>query len=138
MASEALRITARPLPSSRTVVEFSPYLNLPDARLATPLRIKTGSGYPSGGVAATGDWQVTMTALPDAPVTVPAGTFQANRVEVKGVRTSPAATYVTRFQLTVWYAPEVKRYVRLDHRTWNGSSALSADEIVELVQFSGI
>jgi hypothetical protein len=137
IASEALTFTSRALPSSRTLVEFSPYLSLPDPRLKTPLRMKSGSGYPSGGIAATGDWQVTMTVLPDAPVTVPAGTFQASRVEVKGVRTAPAATYVTRFQITIWYAPEVKRYVRLDHRTWNSSSALSADEIVELVQFSG-
>jgi hypothetical protein len=137
VASEALRVTSRRLPSSRTLVEFSPYLNLPDPRLATPLRLKSGSGYPSGGVVATGEWQVTMTALPDSPVTVPAGTFQASRVEVKGIRTAPANTYVSRFQLTIWYAPEVKRYVRVDHRTWNSTSALSADEIVELVQYSG-
>jgi hypothetical protein len=67
----------RPLPQTRTLVDFAPYLSFPEPRLRAPIRVKSGSGYPVGGGLAT-DWQVTMTALPDAPVTVPAGSFQAS------------------------------------------------------------
>jgi hypothetical protein len=37
----------------------------------------------------------------------------------------------------MWYAPEVKRYVRMDHKTWTGST-VSTDEVVELLEFSGV
>jgi hypothetical protein len=137
LASEALRVTSRRLPSNRTLLEFSPYLNLPDARLASPMRMKSGSGYPGSG-SASGDWIVTMTALPDAPVTVPGGTFQASRVEVKGSRHAATVGALHRFQLTAWYAPEVKRYVRVEHRAWSGAAGVAADELVELLEFSGI
>jgi hypothetical protein len=137
LASEALRFTVRLLPQTRTVVEFAPYLNFPEPRLAAPIRVKSGSGYPVGGSAAS-DWQVTMAALPESQVTVPAGTFRASRVELKGTRSVPNAMALARFQVTMSYAPEVKRYVRIEHRAWNGGSTLAADELVELLEFSGV
>jgi hypothetical protein len=136
LASEALRFTARPLPKTRTLLEFAPYLRLPDSRLAAPVRMDKGSGYPFSGNFQQ-EWQVTFAALPEAPITVPAGRFQASRVELKGTRGVPSVLYPTRFVLTMWYAPEVKRYVRMDHKTWTGS-AVSTDEVVELLEFSGV
>jgi hypothetical protein len=137
LASEALRFTARPLPQTRTLLEFAPYLSLPDARLSRPLRVRGGSGYPASG-SVVPEWQVTMAALAGAPVIVPAGSFQASRVELKGTRSVPSALHLARFQVTMWYAPEVKRYVRIEHRAWNGGSTLAADEVVELLEFSGV
>lgn len=136
LASDSLRFTSRALPESRTLLEFAPYLNLPDSRLAVPLRVKANSGYPKSGNLHE-DWQVTIAALPDAPVSVPAGRFQASRVELKGERRLPSLLYPARFQITLWYAPEVKRYVRTEHKAWTGA-ALALDEVVELLEFSGV
>ncbi len=136
LASEALRFTARPLPKTRTLLEFAPYLRLPDSRLAAPIRLDKASGYPFGGNIPA-EWQVTLAAFPEAPVTVPAGRFQASRVELKGTRGVQSVLYPTRFLLTMWYVPEVKRYVRIDHKAWTGA-AVSADEVVELLEFSGV
>lgn len=136
LSSEALRFIARPLPKTRTLLEFAPYLRLPDSRLAAPIRMDKGSGYPFGGNVPS-EWQVTLAALPEAPITVPAGRFQASRLELKGSRGVQSILYPTRFVLTMWYAPEVKRYVRIDHKAWTGST-VSADEVVELLEFSGV
>jgi hypothetical protein len=136
LASEALSFTARPLPKTRTLLEFAPYLRLPDSRLAAPVRLEKGSGYPFSGNFQQ-EWQVTLKAFPEVAVTVPAGRFQASRVELKGSRGAPSVLYPTRFLLTMWYVPEVKRYVRMDHKTWTGAT-VSTDEVVELLEFSGV
>jgi len=39
--------------------------------------------------------------------------------------------------VTVWYAPEVKRYVRLENRVWLGTSALYGEERIDLLDVSG-
>jgi hypothetical protein len=88
----------------RQLLEFAPYLSLPDARLSRPLRVRGGSGYPASG-SVVPEWQVTMAALAGAPVIVPAGSFQASRVELKGTRSVPSALHLARFQVTKWYAP---------------------------------
>jgi hypothetical protein len=44
---------------------------------------------------------------------------------------------VTRFAYTLWYAPEVKRYVKIHLETWDGTGDKSSDEIVELLDFKG-
>jgi hypothetical protein len=137
LPSGALRFTVRPLPQSRSLIEFAPYLSIPDPRLRAPVRFKSGSGYPAGTGLAS-DWQVNIVALPEEPITVPAGVFQASRVELKGRRSVPNALTLARFQVNMWYAPQVRRYVRIEHSAWNGGSTLAADELVELLEFSGV
>jgi hypothetical protein len=75
-------------------------------------------------------------------VSVPAGTFNALRVEVQGVRslaTSNTGTAVLaiarRFEYTAWYVPELKRYVKSRHRSWSTSSAPIGEELVELLEY---
>jgi hypothetical protein len=41
----------------------------------------------------------------------------------------------SRFEYTAWYAPEVHRYVRVQHKTWNPSNSLIGDEVVELLEY---
>jgi hypothetical protein len=134
--AESLRFTAQRLPENRTLLEFAPYLRLPDLRLVTPVRVDSSSGYPMSGNVPT-DWKVSVSALADAPVTVPAGTFQASRIEVRGARRMPSLLFPSRFRLIMWYAPEVKRYVRAEHKAW-AEATVVADEVGELLQFSGV
>ena len=42
-----------------------------------------------------------------------------------------------RFAVTVWYAPEVKRYVRLENRVWLGTSQLYGEERIDLLEVTG-
>jgi hypothetical protein len=115
------------------LLEFAPYLSLPDSRLPAPAGVKTG--YPASGNFPA-EWQVSMSAVPDEPVIVPAGRFQVSRVTLVGVRRiPPSVPFPSRFQVTLWYAPDVKRYVRTEHKAWTGS-ALTVHEVVELVEFS--
>jgi hypothetical protein len=75
-------------------------------------------------------------------VTVPAGSYRALRIEVTGDRERMPFTNVPftgRFQLSAWYAPDVKRYVRLEHKIWagniSGAGQQSGHEVVELLKY---
>ena len=37
-----------------------------------------------------------------------------------------------RFNYRIWYAPEVRRYVKLQHETWGFNGQWSGEELVEL------
>jgi hypothetical protein len=42
-----------------------------------------------------------------------------------------------RFSIVAWYAPEVKRLVKLEHKTWElYSGKLNGHDVVELLAFS--
>jgi hypothetical protein len=75
-------------------------------------------------------------------VTVPAGTYRALRIEANGRRTSAIysqAVFAGEFNLVVWYAPDVKRYVRLEHRVWSANpmdKALIGHDVVELLKYT--
>jgi hypothetical protein len=61
-------------------------------------------------------------------------------VEVRGTRTlvgyapNSVASSPGRFEYTAWYSPELKRYVKLRHRTWSGTNQALGDEQVELLE----
>jgi hypothetical protein len=128
-----LRFAPQALPAERLLVEFSPYLASMEAPPSLPVRMRSGSGYPIGA-ANNNDWQVVLASLPPAAVSVPAGQFSALTFQLKGDRRAQYG--IERFQVTAWYAPESKRYVRLEHRHWNSGGGLIADELVELVAFT--
>ncbi len=50
-------------------------------------------------------------------VTVPAGHFRATKIVLTGKR-APIDGRITSFKLTVWYAPQVKRYVKLAYDSY--------------------
>lgn len=126
----------RGLGDGQTLVEFAPYLSFDDAGAAPPRA--EGAGYPD---AASAGWTVSMAPRGAESVTVPAGTFTAFRVDLHGVRsfapsnTSGVHQVAHSFDYSVWYAPDVGRYVRVQHRVWNRSFAAIADEVVELVEY---
>jgi hypothetical protein len=125
----ALELVARPV-SGLVVHEFSPYL------LAF-------GGFPAGAgsFAATvppsswgTQWTATATLRGSERITVPAGSFDALRVELRGSRPfirgqMDDAIDPVWLDATVWYAPAAKRVVQLVHFTqaW-GRNFLARDQ----------
>jgi len=133
------RFVLHALSRTASVTELSPYLL---AALAgkTPGVIAAPGGYPLGSPGLP-SWVTQATVQGWEQVAVPAGTFKALRVDVSGRRGAPIGgrtTFAGRFTMSVWYAQDVKRIVRLEHRTWTAdgiSPSLAADEVLELVSY---
>ena len=138
--ADALTFRSLPLPRTQTLVELSPYLHSVLAqgrdRLWGTLR-----GYPIGN-AAMPAWTLQAREMGEEQVTVPAGTFRATRIDVIGTRSAPTgflahlAYESTRFQFKIWYAPEMRRYVKLQHETWALRGEWSGEQTVELLNYS--
>lgn len=119
--------------ANEDLMEFAPYLLASGGETALQ-SVTNATGYPTSGSA---DW-ITRSSPPVwESVTVPAGTFRALRLEITGTRELPtiAQPIIRKFSIRIWYAPQVKRYVRLEHKTWMSSTPRS-DETIELVQFN--
>lgn len=123
----------RRLGDGQALLEFAPYLAL-TAGAGMPAPSGPFS-YPAGGYDP---WNISATSLERDDVGVPAGNYTALRVEVRGSRRTFATAnardaIAERFLYEAWYAPELKRYVKLRHRRWNGYGAMMGDEQVELL-----
>lgn len=121
------------LDADRTLTEFAPYLLAAGGE--NGLKSVAGAkGYPTGGES---EWVTRSAPSVREQVTVPAGTFRALRFELHGRRRIPpfSSISVQRFEVRVWYAPEVKRYVRLEHRSWLSSRRSYAYDVVELLEY---
>ena len=83
-----------------------------------------------------GDWAVSG-KVSEEDVTVPAGRFRAAKVLLEGARTTDLLARLTSFQLTVWYAPQSKRYVKATFvsyaRSPSSSNSLYHNEAYELL-----
>jgi len=83
-----------------------------------------------------GDWAVSGKVSEDE-VMVPAGRFRATKVLLEGRRTADLLARVTSFQLTVWYAPQSKRYVKATFvsyaRSPSSTNSLYHNDLYELV-----
>jgi hypothetical protein len=96
-------------------------------------------GVPAGGNNLA-EWAVRGKVAGEEDVTVPAGRFRATKVVLVGSRDlQPMTPGTGRFELTVWYAPELKRHVKLTfdsfvrpRGSWNYTDASSRD-VYELV-----
>ena len=133
-----LAFGGRSLAEGQALLEFSPYLQS-QGQSDLP-SVAERSGYPDSGGSP---WSITVQFRGTEPVTVPAGSFNAQKIEVQGVRSlmssTPTASILSgtalRFEYAVWYVPELKRYARSRHRSWNASSASISDELVELLEY---
>jgi hypothetical protein len=119
-----------------TVTEFAPYL-------AARAELQVGKAWadiPGLAHMSTFDrWRVQAKAVGREKVRVPAGEFDAYRVELEAERphsVSPFdALYVTRISLIAWYAPEVKRVVKTVRKTSNQNTPVLDTDRYELVSF---
>jgi hypothetical protein len=127
-------IASRPL-TNLMVHEFSPYL-LAFGDVPTGERVSVSMPPVEWGTT----WTTTARAVGSESVSVPAGTFNALRVEILGTRLflggqmDPAAAAV-RLYATAWLAPAVKRTVRFTFQTQAAQLNLLARDYYELQSF---
>jgi hypothetical protein len=142
---ESLRVSNRPDYQSRIVVAREPRfaghagLDYAPPDLAPYLqafyRLEGGAPLPAVKRQLSSDAEVDMPMriAGREQVTVPAGTFDAIKVVAEG----RGSTFINRFPVhsivTVWYAPEVKRFVKFDARSFerNVPQEIATFELVE-------
>lgn len=114
--TSAWAIVARPL-TNLMVHEFSPYLlAFGDAPVGE--RVNVTQPPPNWGTT----WTTTARAVGTERVSVPAGSFDAVRIEILGARLfvggqMDSAAAAVRLYATAWLAPAVKRTVRFTYQT---------------------
>jgi len=134
------RFLEHALGGSALLIEIAPYLLAAHEGKGTP-QIQGATGYPHGH-ANLAPWVVTARERGWERLTVPAGTFQALRVELDGRREREVSAHgqTGRFSITAWYSPEVKRLVKVEHKTWPTSvfdrgGAQNGHDVLELVAY---
>lgn len=135
VSADESRFLSHDLAGGAELTEFAPYFLAANGEKASSVSI-TAAGYPVG--AGFPEWVARTKPQIWEQVTVPAGTFKALRLEISGQRVrAPSDPNATReFLIRVWYAPEVQRYVRLEHKEWMHSSRQISHVVVELTKFS--
>jgi S1-C subfamily serine protease len=135
VSARDLSFVGRRLADGQSLLEFAPYLPVwdPGEMPALP----ESANYPTGGHEP---WSITMQPPDWDPVVVPAGAYRALRIQIRGSRKTyttqfARANIAERFEFTAWYSPELKRYVKLRHRMWNGFRSDMGDENVELLEY---
>jgi hypothetical protein len=127
--------------AGRPIVELSPYL------LNSGQGPSAGVGdapadYPTG--SAPERFRVRVVKAERERVVVPAGAFNALKVEVAGEREGVGGhgydrnwnhLLVARFRYTAWYAPETGRYIMARHQQWNPSGAPTMDDLIQLLEY---
>ena len=104
----------------------------------------SASGYPLSGQVFGGDTRLNFTTRVRPrdweDVTVPAGSYRALRYEIDGDREASGSGFVragatTRFKVNVWYAPDIQRIVKVEHKAWTNSAMPYTDDSVELLEY---
>jgi hypothetical protein len=129
------KYASRMLGGSKTLLEYLPYAL---ASGEPPAAWPAPSGYPTYATPYI-EWKYAVKVVGWETVTVPAGTFRALRIEVEGNRGKDPDPFwwpkqAARFQHSIWYAPEAKRYVKARHQAWSMTASLFADDLVELLE----
>ena len=131
-ANEALTLAERPLRKVERA-EFGPYLQafqtkMPLGRFG-PINYASPNGPP---------WQFTGRVLGNELVSVPAGTFDAMKIELNGTRGAgggPPRAAPVQARYVIWYAPKAKRYVKDQVELWNQYFQPLSKDRFELVEF---
>jgi hypothetical protein len=121
------------LPGNFFLSEFSPYLTA-FIKLEKGREWTTGQSDMTwllpGHSKVSGDWDIKLRVRGEERIRVPAGKFNAVKVEGRSETRGPAS-----FLLTYWYAPEIKRIVKIvRHQHHPDSNAQQQDEY-ELVRY---
>ena len=116
-------------------LEFSPYLGAFND--LGGLGTQRGFATPSAD-GQWGQWYSEARVLGREAVTVPAGQFNAYKVEVSSNRQPSGGAgsmqvEPVRIHYMIWYAPEVKRYVKMQRRLIVASGSENEKDLFELV-----
>ncbi len=131
VSADEMRFFTRRLGAERYALEFAPYL-LARTGAGEQVYAAAKSEYPG---STQSPWTVNVRQMGWEEVTVPAGNFKALRIDVAGRRGNPIGSFVTwpnRFLYKAWYAPEVRRYVKIQHQAWSSNGTLYSSDMVEL------
>jgi hypothetical protein len=115
--------------------EFSPYLGA----YVDLARQNSFSDLPTPDLEPQWrDWYSSAKVLGKESVQVPAGTFDAFKVEVWSSRhqtgsRAEASIEPLRVNYLIWYAPQAKRYVRMERRVTTADNSESEKDVFELV-----
>lgn len=141
--------------SVRFVIEGESGVSRPEARISFELnRLRTVNGEPSDSgwlrfpltsgkkweakelwvnpMGNVGFDEITYTVVGTERITVPAGTFDTIKVSGEGWWQNVTANITDKVEITNWYAPEVKSFVRSIKRSWYRGK-LEYDETIELI-----
>lgn len=115
-------------------LEYSPYLGA-FRDLGT---LGSLSDFATPDVDTWGQWYSQAKVLGREAVTVPGGSFDAFKVEVWSSRSATGGSTLAsiepvRMHYLVWYAPEVKRYVKMQRRVISANSREIEKDLFELV-----
>ena len=116
-------------------LEFAPYLGA----FVVLAQLGSQSGFPTPDMDSQWtQWHSKASVLGQESVSVPAGTFNAFKVEVSSTRTqtgsfTQAQIEPVRVRYLVWYAPQVKRYVRMQRIIKSADGTESENDVFELV-----
>ncbi|KRC11546.1 hypothetical protein ASE11_19255 [Hydrogenophaga sp. Root209] len=115
-------------------LEYSPYLGA-FRDLST---LGALSDFATPDVDTWGQWYSQAKVLGRETVNVPGGSFDAFKVEVWSSRsatggTTLAAIEPVRIHYLVWYAPQVKRYVKMQRRVISAANREMEKDLFELV-----
>lgn len=133
------RFVQHALSSTVSVTELAPYFLAASTNKA-PAVVGDPAGYPIGSPGLP-SWIAKATVQGWDQVAVTGGTFKALRVDVAGRRSvaiGGRTSWAGRFEMSVWYAPDIKRIVRLEHRVWTAdgvSPMLATHEVLELLSY---
>lgn len=120
------------------VIELLPYLQAIPADSLAPGVARDLPKLALGGQ----DFRIRMTLVGQEAVVVPAGRFDALRVEIVGLREGVRPTTMHQQQVvdeirhTIWFAPEVRRVVKIEHRSRSSFRPRIDDDTLELVSYS--
>lgn len=116
--------------------QFAPFLGV-HAELAVGGNWKNIPGL--SAMSAFDAWQSSAKIVAREKITLPAGEFDAYRMEFEARRrapTSPIDRTVIRIVLTAWYAPEAKRVVKIVRKTYSQQDRLQDTDRYELLGYN--
>jgi hypothetical protein len=135
-----VQASERALGSDVRVIELLPYLQglLQDG-------IKPGQEISLADLALGGQtYRIRARLVGQEKLTVPAGTFEASKLEVLGQRMShwqgsPGgdSRIPKTFSHTVWFVPEVRRVVKAEHKSIASTGSRVEDDTLELLSYEG-
>ena len=115
-------------------LEFSPYL----AAYADVAGLQSQDGFPAPALETQWtDWHSQFKPLGRETVTVPAGSFDAYKIEVWSNRHATGGSTLARMEpvsmhFVVWYAPQAKRYVKMRRQVVSATGNELEEDVIEL------
>lgn len=126
----------RPLGSDVRVIELLPYAQ---SLLQGGLKPGQEKAFPNLVIGGGQTYRIKAKLIGQEKVTVPAGTFDAQRFDILGENTGYLSldTLVAQsFTHSVWFVPEIRRVVKFAYKSVSSRNARLDDESSELVSFS--